>query len=45
VYPCMMVASLISSASVRWASAWSPVFTVDGEPTMWDEKSSVTYCS
>jgi hypothetical protein len=44
-YPCMMVAIMISSAPVRCASAWSPVFTVDGEPTMWDEKSSVTYCS
>jgi len=22
-----------------------PAFTVDGEPTMWEEKISVTYCS
>src|SRR4051812_17900310 len=44
-YPCMMVAIMISSAPVRSASAWSPVFTVNGEPTMWDEKISVTNCS
>jgi hypothetical protein len=44
-YPCMIVAIMISSAPVRWASAWSPAFTVDGEPAMWEEKSSVTYRS
>ena len=44
-YPCMMVAIMISSAPVRWASASSPAFTVDGEPTMWEEKTSVTNCS
>jgi len=41
----MIVAIMISSAPVRWASAWSPAFTVDGEPAMWEEKSSVTYRS
>src|SRR5207237_9579149 len=34
VYPCMIVAIMISSARVRWASACSPASTVDGEPTM-----------
>ena len=44
VYPCIIVAIMISSAPV-WASSSSPAFTVDGEPTICDEKSSVTYCS
>ncbi len=37
VYPCMMVAIMISSAPVRRTRASSPAFTVDGEPTIWEE--------